>query len=98
MFMKFNMQIFAGAIITMIVFSCCVHKPALIEKETCNQNAIDRHVQDCMKNRTANWEVHFKRCNEEAKKEYCKKNKYLIINGEQLDCDSVPEKFRLFCK
>ena len=99
MLMKFNMQIFALSVLSMMfIFSCCTTKPVVIIKDKCDQPAIDRYVQDCMKHRTANWEVHFKRCNEEAKAEYCKKLKYLIVDGVQTPCDSVSEKMKIFCQ
>src|SRR3990172_4440270 len=93
--MRYNMHIFAFAISIMIVVSCCTTKPVIVEKKDCDEKAIERYMQDCMKHRTANWEVHFKRCNEEAKAEYCKKLKYLIVDGVQTPCDSVSEKIKI---
>jgi len=96
--MKYNMHIFGLIITGMIIISCCTTKPTAITQTSCDEKAIERYMQDCMKHRTANWEVHFKRCNEDAKKAYCEKYKYLILNGKQIECDSVPEKFKRYCK
>ena len=84
----------------LMVCSCCSTKPTLIEQKECNDKAINAYIQECIPKGVSGkeWDYYFVECSKQAKLKHCEMHKYLIIEGQQVPCDSVPEKYREYCQ
>lgn len=99
---KYNMLLFAVSVLVMMfIFSCCTTKPAVITKTECNQKAIDNYVRECVPNAAqgTEWKFYYDECKKQAQKKFpCNEKRYIVVKGQTLPCDSVPEKYMDLCK
>jgi len=84
----------------LMICSCCSTKPTMITNTECNQKAIDNYIKECIPNKVQGkeWQYYFDECNKQAKQKFCNEKRYLIIKGTYVICDSIPEKYREYCR
>jgi len=83
-----------------VLCSCCTTKPVVITQTECNDEAINKYIQECIPKNTSGkeWDYYFKECSVQAKAKYCNEKRYIIVKGEQIPCDSVSEQLKIHCK
>ena len=84
-----------------LLCSCCSTKPVVIERIDCNDKAILNYIIECVPKTikdSKEYQHYYQLCSQQAKQKYCIKKQLLIIKGVKWDCDTVPEKLKIYCK